>query len=240
MMVEALTYANKPRRRRWSAKWLVIAGLTTAALAGWRWWPVLWQRAELWVAGVRVSHVRLPSDALAIDDYGNVLLAIPRQWSDFHDTYEGGLSFQEATLFLAERTAPNGTRRLIEVGCFGNSPAYQMDPRNAMSWETFQFSRLRLIVDSQQQLHASNGKVKPNGLAFFTGAADPIDASHFTIRCHVNGTQKYIDGYLLNDGRVQFDLRPSSLSGCPAGAPVGRMHDFKVHSPEAPSPHGGS
>jgi len=207
MTVTPLRYANAPRRRRWSANWLIAAGLVTAALAGWRWWPVLCQRGDAWVRGLMVTRCTLPADQLAIDVDRKLALRPPARWTEFVRVYAGCWSNEDAALLLSERVASNGQRRLVEVGCYSFVPMYKTDPLDLMHWSSIGFNALHVVTQFTQGGNVPKGTARTFGFELFTGTNDPQDASHFTIRYRIDQQDRLVDGYLMNDGTVRLDAR---------------------------------
>ena len=215
MTAEPLTYDHAPRRRKWSAKWLVALGLLTAVGAGWRWWPVLWGRVNLAAAQYVLVRSKFPQAALAFDHAGNTRLQAPAEWAKFHLEYEGSAD-SNITLFLGERASPDGSRRFIQVGW---PRGWQNPGGGILYWRSFDFpgwftrpSELSgdYVGFAVRDRDPSVGLWGYSPVDVFTAVSDAVDTSHFSIRYRMNGRDNVVDGYLMNDGTVRFERRRSN------------------------------
>lgn len=218
MSVTPLTYQNVTARRRWRAKWLVLAVLLTAGLASIRAWPMVWRRANLVIARIELSRVHLPADQLVVDAKGKVLIPPPRAWLNFYRAYEGAGSAEKAVLYLDWRTSPNGHRHLIEVGCYHNQDGSSAGL--SANWISFDLGNVLPITEPRQTTSEYSEKfIYAIGSKFFTGVSDPSDPSHFTLQIKGSGQDWVENCYLMNSGFVRVELCGGSKKGSISARP---------------------
>jgi hypothetical protein len=104
----------------------------------------------------------------------------------------------DPVVFLHERTAPGGERRLVYVAFYGRpGPSVWRFEWGLYSGDGYTLSGWSLDVNES-----------PTGsLRFFAGQPDPADASHFTIGYEMGGKPGTVDGWLDHGGSLRLKVR---------------------------------
>jgi hypothetical protein len=251
MSAAPLEYAPRPpltRRRRF--RWIVLVCLLLAALyPGWRYGPGLWKRSVMLHHQRGCLTYRAPADLvvyessqpaanellgragyvpLAITEpgsYGNpgpVAAYVPAALRDFERSIGGTVtSGATAVLFLHERRAKNGARRLIVVqrGAMNFTPFLTPFDLMVTVFDPATFRKdLKVVPPSNAHLFVWNGPVSlvlSKDLRFYAGQADPADAARFTIRYSMEGQEGVVEGRLSDDGtevKVEIKSGPAAES----------------------------
>jgi hypothetical protein len=208
-----LDYAPPPphARRARVLRWAVV-GSVLLSLYLCRMWPLqMWQHGRLLylqrqclkhpiVAGTIVYSSGTPELAIASPAWNAFATADPTYYTI------GATPNGAATVFLGERQASNGTRRLIEV---------EAHPH----WKPKRFSDVMMFTRSvdlsltrplQENFQPGGGATCNAGpswpgtvpdIVVYSATADSIDLSHITFQCRLFEQDYIVDGYLQNDGR---------------------------------------
>jgi hypothetical protein len=144
----------------------------------------------------------LARDRYTSAPYGDACL-VPSVWTRFYSA--GGGGFQSfGTAFLHERTAPNGTRRLVAV---------DLPPMHAMRAPlTIRLFTVGSLLRPPTELRTSSRGSLPTYRAavlgrVYAGQPDPNDPSHFTIEYEVDDHPRILDGWLRDDDTVVIESR---------------------------------
>jgi hypothetical protein len=142
--------------------------------------------------------------------YGNpgpVAAYVPPALTDLERSIGGSFaSGPRAVLFLHERRAKNGARRLVVVQRGSMNFAPFTTPFDLMvsvfepaTWR----GDLKVVPPTLAQIIDWNGPiamVSSKDLRFYAGRADPADAARFTIRYSMEGQEGEVEGRLSDDG----------------------------------------
>jgi hypothetical protein len=215
-----LEYAPPPpwHRRRGARRAMILATLVLAGLIAYRFAPMAWRQARLLYWQSKCMNYRAPADKV-------VFSAWPfngwksADWESYYATYSPPGQRSDATLFVGERTAPNGNRRLVAVNAVKSGEGRTTNDGYVLTGFLSGHARLfelgsagtRPVEKHQIQFPESHaGFVFREGIVVYAGQPDPADTSHFTIRAEVDGTGQLIDGWLTNDDRVLLERRTTS------------------------------
>ncbi|HSV15184.1 MAG TPA: hypothetical protein VLI90_13070, partial [Tepidisphaeraceae bacterium] len=102
-----------------TTRWLVASGLCATLLLAWRAAPPMWLRLRLlyWQHQCMQYTPSSAQPVLQSDGKRQGFLrgVVPRPWSQFMNLLTQGSARTTATVFVHERTSPNGHRRLVGV-----------------------------------------------------------------------------------------------------------------------------
>ena len=151
----------------------------------------------------------------AADARGTKAYLIPPEWTAYHAAL--GTGFQTSgTVFLHERTTPQGVRCLVgvDVNLFPLSQSSGGPPTDVASLGA------RIIRPGTAFRRPRSGRSVTRGdgsqirfhptaerLTIFAGQPDPTDPSHFTIDYELAGVRHTVDGWLTDDENVKLELR---------------------------------
>lgn len=145
----------------------------------------------------------------ASDGRAKMAFLVPSAWTAYHASLRLGFP-TSGTVFLHERTTPQGMRCLVGVDV--NLVALQptdvasLGARIIRPGTVFRGPRTGRSVTrgdgSQIRFHPTQDR-----LTIYAGQPDPADPSHFTIDYDLNGTRHTVDGWLEDDEFVKMELR---------------------------------
>ena len=145
--------------------------------------PACWTRME---ASISSPHLRQPSSPPAI-----------------------------AVIFMGERKTPSGEPRLVVVTYFPY-PAAGGNSRFVYGYEFIAYVLTPGTLGSAPMVYRNTGgnermafSPNPARVRVYAGQPDATDASHFTIRCIIDGIETIIDGHLDDRERVTLTPRPA-------------------------------
>lgn len=213
------------RARRWAlpvALGLLIVGAVAIAPRLIRYTQALhFQRQCLTYAapGTQVVLETNPAEAkkliadprYATDPSGAVAYLVPGEWTSFYASLGSGFQ-TSGTVFLHERSLPNGTRLLVGVDV--NLVSLLHTPRTAAAMSArilepgsaFRGPRMTMTATrgdgSQIQFDPAADR-----LTIFAGQPDPSDASHFTIDYDLNGVRHTLDGWVVDANEIKIESR---------------------------------
>jgi len=195
-----------PWHHRLPARGLVWCAVVVAAcLSGFTWASHAWHKGQLiyWQSRCMsfVSGANFPPQA-GLFTAGSG--AVPVEWGRFHELVRGSQPNSLGTVYLHERVAPCGSRRLVVVdvqqlaGCFDMMPV--AIARVIVPGGPFTRPRERTAGDSMYLLEGA--------VRVLWGTSDPSDASHFTFAYRVEGNAEVVvDGWLRDDDTVKLERR---------------------------------
>ena len=131
---------------------------------------------------------------------------VPVEWKNFYRLAGAGMIKSDGTVFLHERTARNGKRRLVAIdlhacGCFGE---------RAMNARVFVPASL---FSRGKEIAGSNARHVVEGTAIvYSATPDQTDASHFVIKYDYGQQTRVIDGWLTDDDRVVLEEQRESVA----------------------------
>ena len=134
---------------------------------------------------------------------------VPAEWTAYHAAMGSGFQ-TSGTVFLHERTTPQGVRCLIgvDVNLIPLAPTHaaSLGSRIIRPGTAFRNPRSGRTVTrgdgSQIRFHPTADR-----LTIYAGQPDPADPSHFTIDYDLNGVRHTVDGWLEDDEWVKMELR---------------------------------
>jgi hypothetical protein len=177
-----------------------------------RTWPVqLWQHTRLVYlqsqclkhpipAGTIVYSSGTPEVAIASPAWNAFAVADPTYYSI------GATPTGAATVFLGERQASNGTRRLVNVEAH---PLWKPKAFSSvmMFTRSVDLNLTRPLLENFQPGGGATSNAGPGwrntvpDIVVYSAKADAIDLSHITFECRLFEQDFIVDGYLQNDGR---------------------------------------
>jgi hypothetical protein len=230
-MPAQLDYAKRPSvvRRRWFRRAVVGVMIACVAASAVWWGPPVWRRGRLLYVqrqclryaareGQLICAEPLPyggqtppfTTAAPEPDCLRELVTIG--WGS--QTANQRARVEGPVVFLHERSSKSGVRRLVVVR--------RTPPGHRMSWDiplAFNIRLLELVgmsglpgnrldyVPDAVPSHFGDGSSNGPLLRFFTGQADPVDESHFTIDYEVDGDRGTIDGWLRDPADEKDPVR---------------------------------
>lgn len=205
--VPQLSYAVKPKwhQRRSARRWLlvlcVIVVVTTSIAYGWRWYPrarTLWDQRKLlnfdWPEGQTFSEC---------------------SFEEADPVFSSGQLY-EPRIMIHGRRSPNRPSRLVLVHAgFFTRWQHQKWPDSQRQSSDITAIVLETATWTSPGRAAGYGKLGngylmsvPIGqLSFSAGQPDPDDESHFTIKYATSDGSGTIDGWLMPDDSVKFQVR---------------------------------
>lgn len=197
------------RKRLWRRIELSIITLLILFVLGYV-GPIAWRNVRLvQLQRACLSH-QYPADKVVLSEKAGIALTSP-EWTVFHGTISSAPRMDQATIYLHERTSPNGTRRLVSVlgyvgvpvkgpaGASGLAPVvrvYRLGTPTSPPREVLQ------PRDPRYQVFDGSA-----GLTVFGGQSDPKDLSHFTIRMLDGAREVLLDGWLRDDDSILLEPR---------------------------------
>ena len=143
---------------------------------------------------------------------GTMTGLVPRYWTAYHASLGGG--FQTCgTVFLHERTTPQGVRCLVAV----DANRFPLVPMNSRVDVVSLGARITRPGSVFRGPRGGRSVTRGDGaqvrfdpfdrLTIYAGQADPADASHFTIQYDLAGVRHTVDGWLVDENTVKIELR---------------------------------
>jgi hypothetical protein len=199
---DTLHYAPAPPRRhrvlRRATWWVFGLAVTTFAIVwGWR---AANQLYYLWLQH-QLMNCNLPDGPMKVGSNGTVQNAPP--WPPASKAISN-LTSAYHPVFIHERVASNGTRRLIIVSDFVIPAGPRLTAKSCIPASVMPSSKL----------------LDPSDLPFtmvhdawtvHSGRVDPNDDSHFTIAYETDRGSGVIDGWLKDDGHLTLEVRDGPL-----------------------------
>jgi hypothetical protein len=201
-------------RRRGARRAMILATLLLAGLSAWRFAPGAWRHAQLLYWQDKCMNYTAPADQVVFSATDGSKL-VPEEWTRFYELLSPPGQFSMGTVFLHERIAPNGNRRLVGVDV------------SSMADSSLQFTFLyprAFVPGTAFSAPANCSHVSGGWIHFFesdkyyAGQVDDSDKSHFTLRLLRGQSETIIDGWLKDDDLVLLEARatPSPASTQPA------------------------
>jgi hypothetical protein len=194
---------------------MVLATLVLAGGIAWRVAPRAWRQAQLLYWQNKCMNYTAPADRIAYSS-DEPITFVADEWSKFYALLSPPGMRSRGTVFLHERVAPNGNRRLVAVDAIEFAdPVFQA---------VFPSARVIIPGDTvRAPREALSTTFTPNFVqdldgVIYAGQPDPTDPSHFTIRCVENGAEQVVDGWLRDDDSLLLERRltPPPASSQPA------------------------
>jgi hypothetical protein len=223
-----------------------LFALIAIGVAGWKWGPGAWRQAQILYVQRQMMNYTLPTDHVVYEsdpiaatellkrkDY-EILRSVMTShhiagWSPAivrRAVVTGVLPWGTgATIFMHERTAPNGNRRLVIVTTNDFFDTYPLDPyviKPATWQESPQIAPLVVgyyirfkpffltanvsnesIINSK---HTGFGIPGITSTRIFAGQPDHNDASRFSIRFICEGREGLVEGQLGDDNSVMLNV----------------------------------
>ena len=193
-----------PWRRRPIARWLIIAGAVLVLLPlGFRTGRAAYERMRI-NALVRTCLAHTPATVVFTENDPNAA-QVPAAWTQLAQRFGESL-VSRGTLFLHERTTPDGRQVLVGVDLAeirrGQPLVASFVVRVIEPAATLKIPRAITFDVLPEILDEHDGIVRMMG-----GQIDPQDPTHFTIRYTVSDRPGIIDGWVLRDGSVKLESR---------------------------------
>lgn len=232
---QPLEYAPRPsRRRRWVGRALLLLFVLAIGITGWKWGPPAVKSAwRLHLQNVCLDYSAPPDQIvyesrsaeaaallqtpnyspLPITDpkgYGNpgpVAAHTPPAWTNYQTHVFGAPAARNhAVLYLGERTARNGAKRLIVAGrdTMNFGPVFSSFNVFVTVWNPGTLRReMWPVTPAHPRILSYSGPgvmLSSKDLRFWAGQNDPTDAARFTIAYEMEGGQGELEGRLSDDG----------------------------------------
>jgi hypothetical protein len=193
-------------RRRGARRAMIFATLLLAGLTAWRIGPQAWRHTQLLYWQNKCMNYTAPADQVVFsaNDGSKV---VPKEWTRFYELLSPPGQFSMGTVFLHERVAPNGNRRLVgvDVGSMADSSLQYtfLYPRSFVPGTAFSAPVVRSHLDVAVLSNTFESD------KYYAGQLDESDKSHFTLRLVRGQSETIIDGWLKDDDGVLLEARTS-------------------------------
>lgn len=205
--LEQLEYAP-PRpwhRRPWVRRWAIVAGFLCAAGAGVLVAPMAWEQVQVLLDQRQCLGYTALSNAAVYEADADTFGTIPEVWPRFYSLASGAGLTSRATVFLHERTDPDGISWLVAADLV----TADVHESGMLAVHFRQFQPGSLFTRPKEQILSSReplliGKAD----RVFAGQIDPVDESHFWFEYEATGQRKRFDCWLTGDGIKAFESAP--------------------------------
>jgi hypothetical protein len=229
-----LDYAPRPalHRRRGVRRALWLTAFLVFGLAAWQLGPPYARQARYLYWQSRSMSFRAPTEHVAYEEDPNLAVALVTQ-----PGYQPVSSFSTPSgtqrpvgfvppplsrlsgnwvcmAFVGGRKSAGGQRRLVTLG-------YQVHKHPAgRVFDLYGSGKTLATLSPGSQIQGSGLGIQfvlktQDSLRLYWGQRDPKQADRFTVRYTLNGTEGFIDGRLLEDGRLELNVRDGPLASPP-------------------------
>jgi hypothetical protein len=141
-------------------------------------------------------------------------MSLPRPWW-YYSLLVTPTNIQFSIVYLHERRAQGGPRRLVSIDSLPDSTQMRLSVRSTV-FSLAGFSLPHDIGSGTDQIADLSGATKQ--FVVYSGTTDQSDESHFTFDCDVNGVRTTFDGWLQSDDTVLIQPRREIIPPPPSSA----------------------